>query len=945
MHINKIQSIVLAMVIVYTSCPWNIVEAYSKNTNTNIITNTVGQLYEKQKTIIPKNYNLDEELDMPKEVKDDLKALYNIKYLKTKTSSKYEIALAYENGDYAYVDNSDDINAAIEMADNMQNKVKSNVIPVVINKDGVVVYATESIGKIVKIIDGRPVVEGDSDYSKYTANIYKTATSTSSFTYINHSYIDDAPIIENNGKRSKIQVNGITGWLDNEDAEGVNIISVPINQVKNLSYFEINENGSLNHYISFDIETEGNGNKRTIGLAPSFMEVGKKYYSYDAKYFYTNIEDVLNDLEENTNKRAINTNDPYYNYYTNIPARHQSIFSVNEINDYIANNAPSDSVLRNKGQAFLDAQEKYGVSANLILGVAMNESGRGTSKLAKEKNNIFGLNAVDSSPGQSADYFPSIDACIEDFAKNWMNNQYLNPKSWKYNGSNLGNKVAGINVMYASDPYWGEKAADFMHRMDRYISGRSNLIDYNRYQLGIYTSTDIVVDSNSNALYNIQSNRNSGAQIGDSLIVINESNGKTQLQPDRTVPINQDNPTIYDWNKKAYVNSSSVTFVNEKENMLREFNNFTVNDINTTATWVIGKGVTGATVKAYVGDKQIGTTSTVDINENYKIDIPRQSPGIKITVEINKLGYKETKKTITVLNVFNRFSVNELTSKSKEIIGKGVNGATVKVYVNGKQIGTTATVNSSGDYKISIPEQKSNTKITINMSKTGYQTAIKTTNVIAIVSNTKVNLTKDIYKYDIGSNNYLTYINGKGYSQFSYLNKSGKYAFTPSSWMKAAGLSITMPTSTNGYMMIINNDYIEMSKEAKDLLNKIKSNKILIEKARTQLSMIKNKEMKIETLTDTGSTGKASTKVSLTTDIYRYDAGEGRYLTYINGKGYSQYSYLNKSGKYAFTPSSWMNAAGLNITMPNSSNGYKMTITNKYVNEYNDLIKQIESYI
>ncbi len=38
------------------------------------------------------------------------------------------------------------------------------------------------------------------------------------------------------------------------------------------------------------------------------------------------------------------------------------------------------------------------------------------------KNNIFGLNAVDSAPGISADTYASIDDCIRSFMKRvgWM---------------------------------------------------------------------------------------------------------------------------------------------------------------------------------------------------------------------------------------------------------------------------------------------------------------------------------------------------------------------------------------------------------------------------------------------------------------------------------------------------------------------------------------------
>lgn len=204
----------------------------------------------------------------------------------------------------------------------------------------------------------------------------------------------------------------------------------------------------------------------------------------------------------------------------------------------------------------------------------------------------------------------------------------------------------------------------------------------------------------------------------------------------------------------------------------------------------------------------------------------------------------------------------------------------------------------------------------------------------------KKTLTKDIYKYDTGSRKYLTYINGGGYSQYSYLNTSGKYAFTPSSWMKASGLDVTMPTSSNGYTMQITNPYIKMSEDATILLNQAKRSEITSEQIKASLAKLG----KTVSYINLEVPSKTSYKKILAKDIYKYDAGTGKYLTYINGKGYSQYLYLNASRKYAFTPSSWMKAAGLDVTMPSSANSYNMKISNPYIKKFNELVEEIQKY-
>ena len=164
--------------------------------------------------------------------------------------------------------------------------------------------------------------------------------------------------------------------------------------------------------------------------------------------------------------------------------------------------------------------------------------------------------------------------------------------------------------------------------------------------------------------------------------------------------------------------------------------------------------------------------------------------------------------------------------------------------------------------------------------------------------------------------------------------------------MTAAGLDVSMPKSTNGYTMTIDNSYIQMYNEANTLLNNIKSGKVAKTNIEAELNKIKDiKTREVEVHSENMSLSKSSPTRTKVNDIFKYDIEKGKYLTYINGKGYSQFVYLNKSGNYAFTPSSWMVAAGLTVTMPSSSNGYTMKINNPYINKYNDTIKQIESYI
>lgn len=537
MNIKKIFSVTVATIFISTSII--VPKSYANQENE----------YETYIKTKQKSYNF-ENNDLPEEVKSDLEEENNIKYFKLKTNSNYEIALAYANGKYTFYKEAKTLEEAKSIADDIKDEyIDQNIIPTVINNEGIIEYTTNSIGRIVKIGDGI-----SENATSFTVNLYKDSDKKSVHTYINHGYIDDVPILDETSTMIKIEVAGFIGWMEKEDSQGINIVKVPINQAKNLSYYQ-NENGQLIHYISSNVEG-GTGSKRSIGRAPSFMNSGVKYYSYDGNYFYTDIEKLISDAKVNNHSNAVNNN-TFYNYYQYLSLRSKASYTAKDINTYFNNNTPTDSVLRNTGEYFIKAQSKYGVNASAMIGVAMNESAKGTSTIAKTKNNIFGINAVDNNPN-GANYFNSIEDCIDTFATEYMTNGYLNPKSWKYYSGHLGNKSLGCNVKYASDPYWGEKASSFMHDMNTYLFKKGRNDDYNRYTIGIVNKNSDVKNKEGINLYT--------ASQGHVVLVSDNREKNTEINPDRITPLNVTNPIpgSYDWTIKGYISKSNVDIINSQ---------------------------------------------------------------------------------------------------------------------------------------------------------------------------------------------------------------------------------------------------------------------------------------------------------------------------------------------------------------------------------------------
>ena len=303
-----------------------------------------------------------------------------------------------------------------------------------------------------------------------------TDEDTGSSGYTNGAYGADAAYLgmTSDGK-IRFMLSGVTGTVSASDVQLVDYSSV----ADHVSYYTVSS-GKLIHYISQDLEKAPTSAVNN-GTAPSYLSEGVKYYSYDGHYFYADYSVMLTDYQSGADgASAVNAGSPFSNYFQFLDMNLSTGYSGDEL-DSILNAAMANagvdqtaSKLTGTGNSFVKYQNTYSVNALLSLGIAINESAWGTSSICLTKNNIFGLNAVDSSP-DDAYAFPSIDGCIREFMDYQMANAYLKDGQWSNHGEYLGNKGGGINVSYASDPYWGEKAAAHAWNLDTLGGGRDYL--------------------------------------------------------------------------------------------------------------------------------------------------------------------------------------------------------------------------------------------------------------------------------------------------------------------------------------------------------------------------------------------------------------------------------------------------------------------------------------
>ena len=251
------------------------------------------------------------------------------------------------------------------------------------------------------------------------------------------SYISQGSVVwldkdrKSDDKRLAITISGLSGYMKTEDLQALDASKDFI------PYYE-SDGHRFYHYVAQNASIP-------VASHLSDMEVGKKYYSADGLHFEGfNLENpfLFKDLTEATNYSAEDLD---------------KVFSLLNINN---------SLLENKGATFKEAEEHYHINALYLLAHSALESDWGRSKIAKDKNNFFGITAYDTTPYLSAKTFDDVDKGILGATK-WIKENYIDRGR-----TFLGNKASGMNVEYASDPYWGEKIASIMMNINSRLGGK-----------------------------------------------------------------------------------------------------------------------------------------------------------------------------------------------------------------------------------------------------------------------------------------------------------------------------------------------------------------------------------------------------------------------------------------------------------------------------------------
>ena len=144
----------------------------------------------------------------------------------------------------------------------------------------------------------------------------------------------------------------------------------------------------------------------------------------------------------------------------NMALNKPSGLTIEQFTKVLTDSKDKNKIFEKNAKYFYYAEKQYNINGLFVAAVGIHESAWGTSRIALNKNNLFGYGAYDSNPYNGAytfdDYAEAIDLVSRVFVK-----FYLNPKGAKIYDNQIangryysGNTLSAVNKRYATDKHW-----------------------------------------------------------------------------------------------------------------------------------------------------------------------------------------------------------------------------------------------------------------------------------------------------------------------------------------------------------------------------------------------------------------------------------------------------------------------------------------------------------
>lgn len=230
-------------------------------------------------------------------------------------------------------------------------------------------------------------------------------------------------------------------------------------------------------FLSEDAELKENETEDSNSLASIWIYMDVTLLDFDDEWCKVQYDDkigyikkelliteaILPGVEEISRKQRILSKVDF-----NMDISQPSNMSKEDFKKILTDSNDKKKIFENLSETFYNMEQKYGINGVFLASVGIHESGWGTSKIATDKNNLFGYMAYDRNPYTFSADFETYEECVETLAKVFCK-YYLYPsgtpiyegetaKGSYYNGAT----ITGVNTRYASDKEWCNKVYNKM---------------------------------------------------------------------------------------------------------------------------------------------------------------------------------------------------------------------------------------------------------------------------------------------------------------------------------------------------------------------------------------------------------------------------------------------------------------------------------------------------
>ncbi len=296
----------------------------------------------------------------------------------------------------------------------------------------------------------------------------------------------DEEQVKQDGKNGKVQITALQEYQNGDMVKEDIIESTTLEKMVTkiiykgtsdfLKKYSVHIDDQMYLLEAEDLKEEAKEESNTIVQVPRYLnvkikEAGEEWIkvSYNGKEGYlktTNItSEAVTPLIKEKNRVATLKNNLNIDMDLSMP----SGLTLSDYKTVLSNNlSDKNKIFEQNAEFFYKAEQKYKVNGIFIAAVGIHESAWGTSKIANDKNNLFGFTAYDSDPYNSATSFDTYENAINKVAET-LSTKYLHVAGTKISDDLIatgtyfnGTTAKSVNTRYASDQGWADKVFNYM---------------------------------------------------------------------------------------------------------------------------------------------------------------------------------------------------------------------------------------------------------------------------------------------------------------------------------------------------------------------------------------------------------------------------------------------------------------------------------------------------